>query len=307
MNFGLLEKCTNKSSKSFAFDGLREALYYQQQVGGKINKIIGYDLESDKELDRKYYCLAVTDRVALRNGYTYIKELLLQYHNHKMQEDYNKLIDNGIDVWSVKTDAFVIRHEHLSKAKKAITFNNNIGGWRHEKGKRIAPPSEKHKMNENTIPTIPEYTNETLEIKDEWDTESIAKQITEKSPLIIRSKYAGGGKSHIAKHFSKLGYKTLFVVPQNSLSQNIDDTVVGTGCLEAITTNKFFAIPVGDGEKLPEFDHSKYNCIVFDEIYMNSLYILNRIREFAKQFGSAESAKQTGSAEFTKQHPEKIS
>ena len=307
MNFGLLEKCTNKSSKSFAFDGLREALYYQQQVGGKINKIIGYDLESDKELDRKYYCLTVTDRVALRNGYTYIKELLLQYYNHKMQEDYNKLIDNGIDVWSVKTDAFVIRHEHLSKAKKAITFNNNIGGWRHEKGKRIAPPSEKHKMNENTIPTIPEYTNETLEIKDEWDTESIAKQITEKSPLIIRSKYAGGGKSHIAKHFSKLGYKTLFVVPQNSLSQNIDDTVVGTGCLEAITTNKFFAIPVGDGEKLPEFDHSKYNCIVFDEIYMNSLYILNRIREFAKQFGSAESAKQTGSAEFTKQHPEKIS
>ena len=275
VNFGLLEKCTNKSSKSFAFDGLREALYYQQQVGGKINKIIGYDLESDKELDRKYYCLTVTDRVALRNGYTYIKELLLQYHNHKMQEDYNKLIDNGIDVWSVKTDAFVIRHEHLSKAKKAITFNNNIGGWRHEKGKRIAPPSEKHKMNENTIPTIPEYTNETLEIKDEWDTESIAKQITEKSPLIIRSKYAGGGKSHIAKHFSKLGYKTLFVVPQNSLSQNIDD--------EAITTNKFFAIPVGDGEKLPEFDHSKYNCIVFDEIYMNSLYILNRIREFTKQ------------------------
>ena len=66
VNFGLLEKCTNKSSKGFAFDGLREALY------------IGYDLESDKELDRKYYCLTVTDRVALRNGYIYIKELLLQ-------------------------------------------------------------------------------------------------------------------------------------------------------------------------------------------------------------------------------------
>ena len=45
-----------------------------------------------------------------------------------MQEDYNKLKDDGIDVWSVKTDAFVMRHEHLSKAKKAITFNNNIEG-----------------------------------------------------------------------------------------------------------------------------------------------------------------------------------
>ena len=274
VNFGLLEKGTNKSSKSFAFDSLREALYYQQEVAGKINKITGYD-EDDKELDRKYYCLTVTDRVALRNGYTYIKELLLQTHNHKIQEDYTKLLNNGVDVWSIKTDAFVIRHEHLSKAKKAIAFNSNIGGWRHEKGKSIIPPTEQHRQKENTLPTIPEYTNETLEIKDEWDTESIAKQITQHSPLIIRSKYAGGGKSHIAKHFSKLGYKTLFVVPQNSLSQNIDD--------EAITTNIFFAIPVGDGEKLPEFDHSKFNCIVFDEIYMNSLYILNRIREFVKQ------------------------
>ena len=64
----------------------------------------------------------------------------------------------------------------------------------------------------------------------------------------------------------------MFVVPQNSLSQNIDD--------EAFTTNRFFAIPVGDGKKLPEFDHIKFHCILFDEIYMNSLYILNRIREF---------------------------
>ena len=78
-----------------------------------------------------------------------------------------------------------------------------------------------------------------------------------------------------AKHFSKLGCNTLFVVPQNSLSQNIDD--------DAVTTNKFFAIPVGDGEKLPEFDHSSYSCIVFDEIYMNGTHILNRIREFVKK------------------------
>ena len=187
MNFGLLEKGTNKSSKSFAFDSLREALYYQQEVGGTINKITGYD-EDDKQLDRKYYCLTMTDRVALRNVYTYMKELLLQIHNHKIQEGYNKLTSNGVDVWSVKTDAFVIRPGHLSKAKKAITFNSDIGGWRHEKGKSIIPPTAQHKMK-NTLTTIPEYTNETLEIKDEWDTESIAKQITQKSPLIIRGRW----------------------------------------------------------------------------------------------------------------------
>ena len=146
VNFGLLEKGTNKLSKSFVFDGLREALYYQQEVGGKINKITGYDLETDKELDRKYYCLTVTDRVELRNGYTYMEELPLQTHNHKMQEDCTNLTENGVDVWSVKTDAFVIRPEHLSKAKKATTFNSNIGGWRHEKGKSIVPPTEQHRQ-----------------------------------------------------------------------------------------------------------------------------------------------------------------
>ena len=106
---------------------------------------------------------------------------------------------------------------------------------------------------------------------------------------MIKSKYAGGGKSHIAKYFSKLGYKTLFVVPQNSLSQNIDD--------DAVTTNKFFAVPVGDasasdeasrakrgvGEKLPEFDHSAYNVVVFDEISVNGLHMLNRIRQFVNK------------------------
>ena len=146
-NFGLLEKGTNKSSKSFAFDGLREALYYQQEVGGKINKITGYDLENDKELDRKCYCLTVTDRVASRNGYTYIRELLLQTHNHKMPEDYTNLVNNGVDVWSVKTDAFTIRSEHLSKAKKAIAFNSNIGRWRHEK-RKINNPTDRKTQNE---------------------------------------------------------------------------------------------------------------------------------------------------------------
>ena len=41
VNFGLLEKRTNKSSKRIAFDGFREALYYQQEVGGKINSRTG--------------------------------------------------------------------------------------------------------------------------------------------------------------------------------------------------------------------------------------------------------------------------
>ena len=245
VNFGLLEKSANTSSKSYTFNGLREALYYQNLVGGRINKLsvekpelVEDDEEEDAwntvytELEEKYYCLTVSDRATLRNGFIYIKELLLQYHNFKMYQDYLKLVENNVDVWSVKTDAVVIRREHLRRAKKALDFNEEIGGWRHEKGKQLLEPRGKLEQKPNELISIPVYKNETINVKDEWDTEAIAKDIIKHNPLMIRSKYAGGGKSHIAKHFSKLGYSTLFVVPQNSLSQNIDD--------DAVTTNKFF-------------------------------------------------------------------
>ena len=78
---------------------------------------------------------------------------------------------------------------------------------------------------------MPLFKNDTLFVEDEWDTKQIAEDIVKHNPLMIRSKFVGGGKSHIAKCLSKLCYKTLFVVPQNNLSQNMED--------DAVTTNKF--------------------------------------------------------------------
>ena len=48
---------------------------------------------------------------------------------------------------------------------------------------------------------------EARHVKDEWDTESIAQDIIQHNLSIMRSKYPGGGKSHSAKYFSKLGYE----------------------------------------------------------------------------------------------------
>ena len=260
VNFGLLEKNTNKAHKSYAFNNLSKALYYQNKIGGKNNRMVGMYVDEielpngetdfvEKEMDKNNYCLTLTDTATLRNGYVYIKELLFQHHNFKMHTDYTKPTENHVGVWSVKADASVIRREHLRRAKNLIEFSDRIGGWRHEKSKNIAGPTEQWTPKKNELIPIPVISNETRPMENEWDTESIAKDIVNHNPIMIRSQHAGGGKSHIAKHFCKLGCNTLFVVPQNSLSQNIND--------DAVTTNKFFAIPVGDGEKLPEFDHSK--------------------------------------------------
>ena len=85
----------------------------------------------------------------------------------------------------------------------------------------------------NTLMSIPLFKNDTLSFEDAWDTKQIAEDIVKRNPRMIRSKCAGGGKSHIAKYVSQLGCKTLCVVPQNNLSQNIQD--------DAVTTNKITA------------------------------------------------------------------
>ena len=38
-----------------------------------------------------------------------------------------------------------------------------------------------------------------------------------------------------------------------------------------------------DAKSLPVFDHSEHNVEVFDEIFMNGLHMLNKIREFVNE------------------------
>ena len=115
------------------FKHLREAVNYQTEYGGKIHKLTDVEVEHietkrDDSLEireydsegESYYVLNLKDKAQLQNGFRYIKELLLQYHNFKMYQDYYKLRSNGVDVCSVKTDAFVIKRCDEERTKKDI-------------------------------------------------------------------------------------------------------------------------------------------------------------------------------------------
>ena len=115
INFGLLEKGGSTSQKSMIFKHLREAVNYQAEYGGKIHKLIDVEVEhietksndnlKIREYDSEgenYYILNLKDKAQLQNGFRYIKELLLQYYNFKMYQDYYKLRSNGVKVYSVK-------------------------------------------------------------------------------------------------------------------------------------------------------------------------------------------------------------
>ena len=236
-------------------------------------------IQRDAERDEtKYYVLNVSDERCLSNGFRYIKELLLQDHNYRVYEAYETLKGNGIGVYSVKTDALTIKKDDVARVVKLLKVEeekHKIGGWRVEKSKRVRLPTDDYKLKYNQLVDVPQLKNERLTIEDEWDTETISKQIVESNPVMIKAEYGGSGKSYIAKYFAKLGKKVLFVVGTNHLGQNCE--------CESATVNKFFSIAIEEGETLPAFDHSAYDVICFDEIYFNPYRILARIGKFIEE------------------------
>ena len=237
-------------------------------------------IQRDADIDEtKYYVLNVSDERCLSNGFRYIKELLLQDHNYRVYEAYETLKENGIGVYSVKTDALTIKKDDVARAVKLLKVEeekHKIGGWRVEKSKRVRLPTDDYKLKYNQLVDVPQLKNEKLNIEDEWDTHQICQQIKEEAggKCLIKGKVGGTGKSYTGEYFKKLGYNALFVVGTNQLSQEKE--------CEAITLNKFFSVPMEKGEELPIFDHSPFNVIVFDEVYMSSMYMLNKIRLFVK-------------------------
>ena len=112
VNYGLMEKGGSTDQKSILFRNLKEAVDCQIENGGKIHKLAHVEEEvetgtyehdnlhnwqSSFETEQEaYYILNLKDKAQLKNGYRWIKEILLQYHNFSMWEAYFKLKGAGI-------------------------------------------------------------------------------------------------------------------------------------------------------------------------------------------------------------------
>ena len=179
VNFGLLEKGGATAHQSILFKSIDEAVHYQTEYGGKINKLshiiseypemiteyddeggatttyYGFD-EDEWDVKASYYILNLKDKAVLRNGYRYIKELLLQHHNFKMNQDFKTLITNNINIYSVKTDAFVIDTCNEEKTKQLLEFHDDVGGWKVSKQRdEINLPTVKFNVVNNELINIP--------------------------------------------------------------------------------------------------------------------------------------------------------
>eukprot|EP00438_Fugacium_kawagutii_P012227 Skav223953 [mRNA] locus=scaffold798:243805:247131:- [translate_table: standard] len=281
VNFGLLEKGGSTAQKSLAFKNLNEALAFQTEYGGKLNRLSDIEMldEYGEQLtgnSKDYYILNLKDKAELKNGFKYIKELLLQHHNFKMQQAFYKLIKNNVHVHSVKTDAFVIDTFNVERARGLLDFHDDVGGWRVSKeGEEIKLPTTKYQMVENDKVEIPEYECKELMVKDEYDTDDIIdNHIVKNNPVMILGLFAGTGKSYICQRMVERNYNVVFVCPTNRLLQSFEG--------HAMTINKFFGISFGD-VKLEPYDYSYDDVIVFDEVYFSSLSTYWKIKQFTEE------------------------
>ena len=230
---------------------------------------------------KSLYILTQSVSADLHNGFIYIKELLLQHHAFYMYRSIETLKKNGIQVYSIKTDALTINSNDLARAQELLDFSPGLGKWRHSgTGKDIkfpTKPLDKAVNNLIKINTI-KVNNIPITIEQEHDTEYICKEIVEPNKtLLIKARYAGSGKSYICEYMRKLRFpansgksvsdrhKTLFICPTNELAEKYGE--------DGITINKFFGFGISEEEQkfMNKFDANKYDTIVFDEIFLNNV------------------------------------
>ena len=225
----------------------------QTEYGGRVHKLScvqeTIEVERDKvefsttvnsyEDELKiYYILNLKDKAQLKNGFRWIKEILLQYHNFTMWETWWKLRNAKVSVYSVKTDAYTIQKKDEAKAREVLDFHNDVGGWRVSKTDDTKLPTDEYKFVENKLIEIPVYESKEIEIEDEYNTDAVVEKIVETKQVMIGGTVPGTGKSYICKRMAELGYKVVFVCPTNRLLQEFEG--------EAMTVNKFFGISFGD-------------------------------------------------------------
>ena len=151
-----------------------DAFEYLNEDGKTYYHYIDNDIiKEDISRKSKYYIVNVSDERQLMNGY--IKELLLQNHNFSMYEAYEKLKENNINVYAVKTDAFHIDKKDVRKARKILEFGSMVGQWRVE-NKKVNYVEDTYKWKYNELVKIPVYKSERVEIEDEWDVERICEK-----------------------------------------------------------------------------------------------------------------------------------
>jgi hypothetical protein len=68
----------------------------------------------------------------------------MQHHNLYLNMTGKLLTQSGVEVYTVKTDAFRIRSSKLKDAEELLNWESGIGSWRFSRSDDIKHPTEGH-------------------------------------------------------------------------------------------------------------------------------------------------------------------
>ena len=178
------------------------------------------------ETDDKIYILNMEAKASLHNGFRYIKEMLVQYHNFNLNKAYEKMIEKDIKVFTVKTDAFTVLKKDVEVVMTLLDFGDKIGKWRVSKTKGINLPISNFIKKEASEIKFSEYTNNHIDltIEEEYDTDKLCDIFESKKRIMIRADLPGSGKSYSCESLTKRGYNILFVCPTNVLTDKYENS-----------------------------------------------------------------------------------
>ena len=136
----------------------------------------------------------------------------MQHHNFYLNSSYKLLTDNGIDVYTVKTDAFTIRQSQLETARGLLNWEEGIGNWRLNRTEDIKFPIGEALMalKENRLVQIHEHATQNIEltIEDEYSTDRLCGYIEEHKRIMVRAEYGGCSKSYTCKPMESKGTRS---------------------------------------------------------------------------------------------------
>jgi len=286
---GLMEKKIQTKTKTKLFTNLEEARYYRDEYGGEIqsfsfleevfddtkSKIFANPQSSFTLESKNVYMLTQSAEKELTNGFLPIKEMIYDIQRLKLYNMLKTCSDNNIKAVSIKTDAILVDASE-NKLRKTFELSNDIGGLKIENDKRVAGDMIHIVNNSNMFSIANEI--ETLTINDEYDKNELGALNTSHNNILYLASDAGCGKS-TASSCGFENHEILFVSPFNKQCIELKNDGY-----DAVTVCKFFSKGINN-ENIDMGNYTideKIKLIVFDEILLNNLNMLQYIYKFIK-------------------------
>lgn len=303
---GMLEKKRNTKNEAILFTTAQEATEYEKRRGGVIRELIDYKklnlfredsdsedddedqeyinikIDEDEELKLKKYngylwCKEHTNE--LKNGFKYIKELIYDLNKLEVNNNYNKMINNNIEVIALKTDALYVYEKDVNKIQSLFKITEKIGDYKITEKEINLNFISKLDKNDNELITL-KNVKRTIYEEDENDNVDMAQYITNNT--IIHGERGGCGKSYTTLMYCKNNNKKLLMImPYNTQCLKFKREMINKGIQgDAITIDKLFGLIVNNEDEYKNYNVNEYDVICFDEIYSNDFNKINKIYEF---------------------------